>query len=107
MTDAPPLPPLQDAVLTADDVAALLDDVARATTLLGHSVKGGARDRAAAADASLGADGERLLAGEVLGLQVRYLHDGEEWWDTLLALPQGGFRLVRIQQRYGAPPAGE
>jgi len=102
VTDDAPLPPLADAVITSDEVAALLDDVARAATLLGHSVKGGARDRAAGSGASLIADGARLLTGEVLGLQLRYLHDGKEWWDTLLALPDGRFRLVRIEQRYGA-----
>ncbi len=101
MTDDAPLPPLQDVVLGADDVAALLDDVARGTTVLGHATKGGARDRADLADGSFDAAGARLLAGEVLGLQIRYLHDGREWWDTFIALPDGGFRLVRIEQRHG------
>ena len=43
---------------------------------------------------------------DVLGLQVRYRHDGREWWDTLLALSPGGFRLVRIEQRWDQANGG-
>lgn len=101
MTEDAPLPALQDAVLTGAEVGALLGDVARAATLLGHSVKGGAHHRATAAGGSLDADGALLLAGHVHGLQLRYVHEGKEWWDTLLALPDGTFRLVRIEHAPG------
>ena len=36
-----------------------------------------------------------LAAGDFRGVQVRYVYEGKEWCDTLLAAP-GGVRLVRI-----------
>lgn len=92
------LPPLQDAMLAESDVLALAEDLRRVADVIGHATKGGATTRATEArSASLEADVARLLAGEVAGLQVRYRHDGKEWWDTLLALGEGRFRLVRIE----------
>ncbi|WP_035605129.1 hypothetical protein [Haloferula sp. BvORR071] len=42
-----------------------------------------------------------LLASRALrGLQVRYIHEGQTWWDTLMPLPDGRFRIVRIEHRF-------
>lgn len=35
-----------------------------------------------------------------VGIQVRYLHEGREWWDTLKPT-SGGAQLVRIQHLNG------
>ncbi|MEX2581403.1 MAG: hypothetical protein WD342_20270 [Verrucomicrobiales bacterium] len=46
----------------------------------------------------------RLLAeGTVRGLQLRYQHQGKTWWDTVMPLPGGLFRIVRIEHDF--PPA--
>lgn len=94
------LPPIQQADLSTDDVRALLDDVVAGATLLGHGIKGGERTCATDAAGTLADDGALLLQGAVVGLQIRYRHDGREWWDTLMARPDGRFRLVRIEQRW-------
>ncbi|MFP4600232.1 MAG: hypothetical protein ACLFVJ_18400 [Persicimonas sp.] len=36
---------------------------------------------------------------QVLGLQIRYLWEDKEWWDTLLRTPEGT-KLVRIQHEW-------
>jgi hypothetical protein len=41
--------------------------------------------------------GDLLFRGELRGLQLRYVHQGQEWWDTLLPLGNDTYRLVRIQ----------
>lgn len=43
---------------------------------------------------------KRLLARDLRGMQIRYAWQGQEWWDTLLALPTGGYRIVRLQQQF-------
>ena len=106
MSDEPPLPPMHEATLSADEVRALFDDIAGVATVLGHNVKGRATTRATEVPGTLRDASALLLSGDVLGLQVRYRHDGREWWDTLLALSPGGFRLVRIEQRWDQANGG-
>jgi hypothetical protein len=43
---------------------------------------------------------EELSSGTALGAQLRYSYKGDDWWDTLMRIPDG-FRLVRIQHRLG------
>lgn len=33
------------------------------------------------------------------GVQIRYRYEGAEWWDTIMAAPEG-FRLVRIRHDF-------
>ncbi len=51
-------------------------------------------------------DGRRLLLdGGARAVQFRYRYDGADWWDTVMALPDGQFRLVRIQRHFDPPAA--
>jgi hypothetical protein len=43
-----------------------------------------------------------LVARNVRGLQLRYRHQGKTWWDTVMPLPGGLFRIVRIEHDF--PP---
>ena len=106
MSDELPLPPMHEATLSPDEVRALFDDIAGVATVLGYNVKGGATVRASEAPGTLGDAVALMLSGGVLGLQVRYRHDGNEWWDTVLALSSGVFRLVRIEQRWDQANGG-
>jgi hypothetical protein len=46
----------------------------------------------------------RMLSGRtVRGLQFRYRHQGKIWWDTVMPLPGGLFRIVRIEHDFGMP----
>jgi hypothetical protein len=43
----------------------------------------------------------RMLSERTLrGLQLRYLHQGTTWWDTILPQPGGLFRIVRIEHNF-------
>jgi hypothetical protein len=91
--------PLHEALLDDEALAQLIGDVTSGATLLGVTTKGGARvmavDAAGDPRAQLRAAHAALRAGAIAGVQLRYRHDGREWWDTLM-LVVGGVRLIRI-----------
>lgn len=90
----PPLPAVDEGLLDAVGLRALLDDIQACTTVREVQVKGGPTRRADDADL----DGARraLLAGEVRGVQIRYEHEGKTWCDTVLVTPRG-YKVVRIR----------
>ena len=96
---APRLPPIQDLVLDEDMVDRLFTDLGLGAQILGVTVKGGAVARASGESpgSELGRLRGLLTTGQVYGLQVRYLHHGQEWWDTLMRVA-GGIRLVRVRR---------
>jgi len=47
--------------------------------------------------------GRRLVAGEIVAVQLRFFQDDDWWCDTLMRAGDD-FRLVRMRQ--GEPPAG-
>lgn len=93
--------PVQEAVLDEAGVDALFADLAAAATLLGIATRGGARTRAVEPEAPGDLPGALVAAraglrdGRHAGVQVRYRHGDQEWWDTLLRGPDG-VRLIRI-----------
>lgn len=97
MTDD--LPQVHEAVLDDERIDDLFRDVAHAGQLLEVVLKGGAEARAGDPDPSAQLSAARIALRErrVFGVQLRYLHGGTEWWDTLIAVP-GGARLVRIDR---------
>lgn len=42
-----------------------------------------------------------LTSGQLRGLQLRYRYQEKTWWDTLIPLPGGLFRIVRIEHDFG------
>lgn len=96
-TTAPPaLPPVHEGSLDEATLDALFRDVAAAATLLAVVVK---RGRAAEPPRSPGAleDARAALrSGAVRAVQLRYRHEGREWWDTISTSAPGRWRLVRI-----------
>ncbi|WP_018969501.1 hypothetical protein [Rubritalea marina] len=42
---------------------------------------------------------QALVEGKLRGLQLRYLYEGDQWWDTLIRLPQG-VKLVRVKHDF-------
>ncbi len=93
--DLSSLPPMHEATLNAQEVAALLDDLeqfATAVQLIARRDGGDAPDHSA----QLGSAGKQLLSGNVQKLQIRYQWQNAHWIDTLQKQP-GGFRLVRIR----------
>lgn len=97
------LPEVHEALLDVDTLQRLREDLTQAATLLDVSIKLGAELHADHARPSLDEALALLVAGRVRGVQVRYLHGGVEWWDTLLGTPKG-VRLVRVRAPVVNPP---
>lgn len=105
MSEDLPLPTLQETVLDDARLDDLFADVAREAELLEIVFKGGAEAHAPEPDprAPLAAARAALRDRTVFGVQLRYVHDGVEWWDTLMLVP-GGTRLVRMNRSSVVPP---
>lgn len=90
------LPDLQDSVLDAETVRRLFFDLSQLATILDIRIKGAALAHARDGTPDLETARRVLHAGDALGVQIRYLHQGTEWIDTLLRGPHGT-RLVRMR----------
>jgi len=93
-------PRVFEATLSWDRVDDLLADLAAAATVEEVLMKGGAEARAHGATSDLAAVRKALSDGRITGAQIRYLHEGVRWTDTLLRAGDG-VRLVRARSRYG------
>lgn len=93
-----PLPELRQAQLDPAGLAALLRDIAECTELLAVLPKQSAREHSSEQPLSLPEAAAALQAGALRGVQLRYRHDGAEWWDTLIAAGPERWRLVRMRQ---------
>jgi len=94
--DSEKLPEMSEAVLSDDEVAALVRDLRACTEIMGITIKsgpGGADDQR---QLSIDEAAQLLLERAVRGVQVRYRYDGAGWTDTLMPTADG-IRLVRIR----------
>lgn len=78
-------------------VATHLEALAASAEAIEIRVKGGATDYSDAAGPELAEVARRLLAGEVLAVQVRFFADGDWWCDTITRRGDT-YRLVRMRQ---------
>jgi hypothetical protein len=97
--DLSQLPPMREAVLTADDVLQLFADIeAHGTDVLlmqRASRTANATASRVQSSESLNVAKKALLSGEARRLQIRYRWENASWIDTLETRPDG-YRLVRI-----------
>ena len=102
MSETPPaLPRLYEAQLDAEGLRALERDLSALADIRSCRIKQGAR--AMSGEVSLTEALALLRGGEILGLQIEYLHDGRAWRDTLVR--RGATtKLVRMAC---APPSDE
>ena len=109
-----PLPDLNTALLDAAQVEQLLHDIVQCAQLTEVIPKFAARGHVPDAAGVTLADARGLLASRAIrGLQLRYRHEGADWWDTLM-LVGDRFRLVRIRHDFAPdettlrhPPTGQ
>src|SRR5690606_7555629 len=80
-----PLPPLYESVLDDATLDALFGDVGALGEVL-VTVKGAPTEHAAEAPVTLADARDALVAGRVRGVQLRYVHEGQVWCDTLMRL---------------------
>lgn len=92
------LPELSDAVLGAEELAALFRDYRHCVTVQEILVKTRPRDCDDGKPPTLDETEAMLRQRAVRGVQVRYDFDGTLWCDTLMVVPNG-IRLVRIEQQ--------
>lgn len=101
MSDTPPLPELLQSDIDEATLRQLITDIGIHTEILEIIPKhapGYVEENPAAIQLD---QAYQLLAGRtVRGLQLRYRHQGKTWWDTLMPLPGGLFRIVRIEHDF-------
>lgn len=90
------LPDLHQAWLDEATLDDLFRDIELLTEVVAVTRKDGSQAMASEETLTLARARELLSAGEVRGIQIRYRHQGGEWWDTLLRTPRG-VKLVRIR----------
>jgi hypothetical protein len=94
--DGPPLPEMREAILTREDVLALVADLQVHTRVISTLCKAGPQQQTPPGSIPLETAIERLFDRTASAIQVRYAYDGHEWTDTLLNSP-AGLRMVRCQ----------
>ncbi|MBC7171085.1 MAG: hypothetical protein H5U40_01585 [Polyangiaceae bacterium] len=90
-----PLPPLYESVLDDATLDALFTDLGMLGCAVTVTVKSAAAERAAEATFDLESARAALGDGSARGVQIRYVHEGIAWCDTLIRLGRG-VRLVRV-----------
>lgn len=96
------LPDLHEAVLDDATLDELFADVANCTQISEVIAKHGTRQHTPDRSYTLDDARRMLLDGSVLGVQLRYTYEGDQWWDTLMRIP-AGVRLVRIRHSFDTP----
>lgn len=101
--DMSQLPPMREALLSADQVHDLMVDVKQLGTDIQLMQRQAGANRATVSDADtperLDLAGTALLSGRVPRLQVRYRWQDTLWIDTLTTQPDG-YALIRIAHRH-------
>ncbi len=92
----PPLPDVFMSVLDREQAERILGDIEHHAELLAVSAKSDPRAHAAEPSADLDLARRFLEGDDARGLQLRYRFAGRIWSDTLLRLPSGKFKLVRM-----------
>jgi hypothetical protein len=95
------LPPVHEGSLDDATLDALFADVAAAATLLAVIVKRGRAAEPPRSPAALEDARGALRSGAVRAVQLRYRHEGREWWDTISSSAPGRWRVVRIAHDFG------
>lgn len=106
LPEVPPLPDLHQAQLDSAGLETLLRDIAACGRITGVIPKYRAAGHVPDHAEVTVDEGHRLLInGEARAVQFRYHYEDGDWWDTVMALPGGLFRLVRIQHHFDPPSA--
>lgn len=91
-------PSLHTGDLDPEGVRALVSDLEACAERLQVVPKAAAQRFVLPETLPLQAAAEGLLSGELRGVQLRYVHEGQEWWDTLLCVGDSKYRIVRVAQ---------
>ncbi len=89
------LAPLHESILDDATVDQLFQDIASLTQVIEVIPKTSDRGYVPEHSIPLEDAREMLRQGAVRAVQIRYVYDGVQWWDTLMVHPRG-VRVVRI-----------
>jgi hypothetical protein len=96
------LPEMVPAALDGTAVESLFDELAFETTVLEIRLRApdsAAREGDPRTAPNLRVARDAILSGRASGVQLRYVHEGIEWWDTLMRTSrEGDFRVVRVKK---------
>jgi hypothetical protein len=90
------LPQLHETVLDDVTVDQLFTDIAELTQVIEVIPKVTGRGYVSEQSISLNQAREMLRGRECRAIQLRYVHEGAQWWDTLMPNSEGT-RIVRIR----------
>jgi len=96
------LPDMQAEILDPAGLERFFAAVAFETSVRGVLLRGESLERRASDTVTLRAARDAFLQGQATGLQIHYVHDSVEWWDTLMHT-EGGIRRVRVRKAGNAP----
>lgn len=94
------LPEMQPEVLDAAGLKQVFMVLAFETKVRGILLRGDGAG-ASSDETTLRDARDALERGEASGVQVHYVHDGVEWWDTVMRT-EAGYRRVRIRKGPGS-----
>jgi hypothetical protein len=96
------LPPVHQASLAWSVVDELFDDLAALAQHVEVRLKLVGRARAEAGTTDLAGARRALVDGSAIGAQIRYVHAGQPWCDTLVREAEG-LRLIRMASPLASP----
>ncbi len=101
MSDHPPLPELLQSGIDDATLRQLITDIGTHTKIL-EIIPKHAPGYVAENPAPIQLDEayHQLIDHTLRGLQLRYIHEGKTWWDTIMPQPGGLFRIVRIEHEF-------
>lgn len=88
---------LERTRLDAAELEAHLRSLAATAQHIEVRVKGAVAHYSAATTDSLEDVGRRLLAGEIVAVQIRFF-EHDDWWSDTLMQAKDGYRLVRMRE---------
>ncbi|MBL8867973.1 MAG: hypothetical protein KF873_23420 [Gemmataceae bacterium] len=95
-SEGPPVPLMVEGTIDSPTLAKMFAEIESHGTLIGIREKAGPGDYAGTEELTPALALDRLQRREARAVQIRYRHDGFEWTDTVLAMPDG-FRVVRCR----------
>jgi len=101
MSDSIPFPDLHQSEVDEATVRQLFEDLtnhAQVIEIIPKHSPGYVADNPA--QPTLSNALELILSRSLHGLQLRYRYMNKTWWDTLIPLPGGLFRIVRIEHDF-------
>jgi len=100
MSDTPPLPELHQSEIDQPTLSQLITDLGTHANVFSIAPKYGPGYVGEQETLQLDEAYQILIDRKVRGVQIHYKHDGKSWCDTVMPLPDGRFRIVRMEQTH-------